>query len=366
MKKQDDVEYKREKEAREAAENRRQLASLQLKLTNARKKGLSFMVTSLVKAIKAKEAAIKSYEETTKRMFSNPVKHSDQVENFIKHYNEEAYAYPMTVTKAIEVDKSKSISEMTFDELRMLINRLRDEREAEDVIRSLRRSAGLKETFENPAKIDTKTPIEQLYHEGINEEEIENFIEHEGTLGMHWGVRRYQRKDGTRTAAGKRRDKQIEQERMQYDKSEDYIKARESRVKGTASLSNEELKKLNERIQLENAYKQLTEIQMKKAESFVGGVLKDAGKQAAISFTKDVMLAGAHLLVREFSPTFAKTAFGMTLPVSIELPKVQTQAPKAQTQPQTQPQTQAQTQAPTPTLTKRQRKAAATAARNNK
>lgn len=35
----------------------------------------------------------------------------------------------------------------------------------------------------------------------------EQYLEHHGILGMKWGVRRYQNKDGTLTAAGKRRYK---------------------------------------------------------------------------------------------------------------------------------------------------------------
>jgi len=261
-----------------------------------------------------------------------------------KHYNEESYAYPMSLSKVVEVDKTKSISEMTFDELRMLINRLRDEREAEDVIRSLRRSAGLKDTFENPAKIDTTTPVEQLYHEEV---------EHSGVKDMKWGIRRYQNKDGTRTTLGKAREE-----------SEDYTRTRENSRKGSESLSNEELKKLNERLKLEADYRSLTTAKIEKAESFVGDALKKAASSALTSFASSIMLGAAKSLVKEISPSLAEAAgFGVKAAVAATQAQAQAQA-QAQTQAPAAPKAQAPAaQNPTaPKLTKSQRKAA----RNNK
>jgi len=87
-----------------------------------------------------------------------------------------------------------------------------------------------------------QTDLKQYNEDGVGED-----LKHFGILGMQWGRRRYQTKDGTRTTLGKKRDE-----------SEDYIKSRENKSKGLSRLSNDELKKLNERLQLENSYKNLS------------------------------------------------------------------------------------------------------------
>lgn len=218
-------------------------------------------------------------------------------QNELSHYNESYYDYPVSPSQITipEVDKSKSISEMTLDELRRLIGRLRDERDAEDIIRSLRRSAGQKDTFENPAKIDTNTPIDQLYHHGIE--------------GMKWGIRRFQKENGRRTPAGKKREAENE-----VAKSEDHIKSRESKNKAPAGLSNDELRKLNERLQLESTYKTLTTEKIEKAESFVEKSIKAAAGSALQTFATGVMLGAAKTLVKEISPSFADIAFNIKQP----------------------------------------------------
>lgn len=191
-----------------------------------------------------------------------------------------------------EVDKSKTIADLSSVELRRLINRLREEREAEDIIRNLRRSSGEKDTYENPAKIDTTTPVNQLYHHGI--------------IGQKWGVRRFQKMDGTRTPEGKKRDAGRE-----TTASEDYTKSREHKNKGPEGLSNDELRKLNERLQLETTYKNLTTEKIQKSESFVKKAITAAAGQALTEFSKGVFLASAKLLVQEVSPSFAESAFNV-------------------------------------------------------
>ena len=210
--------------------------------------------------------------------------------DILTHYydNEVSPSY-QTSSFSKEVDKTKAIFELSSDELKALINRLRDERDAEDAIRGLRRSAGEIDSYENPAKIDTMTPIEKLYHWGI--------------LGMHWGVRRYQNEDGSRTAAGKKRE---------VSKSEDYVKSRQDKNKSPQGLSNDELQKLNERLQLENTFKTLTAVKIQKSESFVASAIKKAGEQALTDFSKGVMLGSAKLLVKELSPQLAEVAFSGT------------------------------------------------------
>ena len=66
---------------------------------------------------------------------------------------------------------------------------------------------------------------------------------HHGILGMKWGVRRYQNKDGSLTPKGKKR----------Y--SEDYNESRNIKRKGIKRMSNDDLRKVNNRDSLERTYK---------------------------------------------------------------------------------------------------------------
>lgn len=87
----------------------------------------------------------------------------------------------------------------------------------------------------------------------------DDFFAHYGVKGMRWGVRR--RADGTVERTGKRM------------KSEDYTTSREIMKKRPYEMSNSELKKLNERLQLEQTYAQLSQKnnvgKVRKGENYV-------------------------------------------------------------------------------------------------
>lgn len=96
---------------------------------------------------------------------------------------------------------------------------------------------------------------------------MENELYHFGIKGMKWGVRRYQNKDGTLTAAGKKR----------YNESSE-----SNEIKG---LSDQELRERINRLNLERQYRDLTtpsgQKQVSKGRKFVMDVLETSGKNIA-------------------------------------------------------------------------------------
>jgi len=206
----------------------------------------------------------------------------------IKHFEDYSVSpnFPQS-NEPKEPDKSKSISELNMKDLQMLVNRLRLENEAEFILKELNRNAGKTDTFDKPLIIDTITPVNQLYHYGIK--------------GQKWYVRRFQKADGSLTSEGKKR----------YADSDDYIESRARKERATRGLSNDELRRLNERLQLENTYRSLSQEKLRKSESFVQKALRDAAGQALTDFSKNVMLGGAKLLVSKVSPQFANIAFNI-------------------------------------------------------
>lgn len=113
-------------------------------------------------------------------------------------------------------------------------------------------------------------------------------LTHAGVKGMKWGVRRYQNKDGSLTPAGKKRYNSM---------SEDARVASSLKKKDVKSMSNAELKKLNERVRLEQEYSRLNPSAIKKGMTIAGGVAAGLGTVVALhSNGKQVINLGKQVI----------------------------------------------------------------------
>jgi len=100
-------------------------------------------------------------------------------------------------------------------------------------------------------------------------------IQHQGILGMHWGIRRQRGSDG-RVVKGTR-------------ESDDFSTARELKRKGAKNLSNSELKSYVERMNLESQFAKLNKKEVGVGRKFVTDILVGSGKQALTTFVSKQM-----------------------------------------------------------------------------
>jgi hypothetical protein len=128
----------------------------------------------------------------------------------------------------------------------------------------------------------------------------ERELVHYGVKGMKWGILRYQNPDGTLTAAGKVRDRMTRKRNLK--KAEKILKGSKKTVKRRLSqITDEELQKAVNRLQLERTYKNLTTPpdKHKKAKEIATKWLETAG-------TKVIESAATNLGKKIFSETDSK------------------------------------------------------------
>lgn len=163
---------------------------------------------------------------------------------------------------------------------------------------------------------------------------MENELMHWGIKGMKWGVRRYQNKDGSLTPAGRKRyDKEMaklkEEEKIaknklrtqaKLNKLEEKRKEVEALKSGkplpkttqntskpsVKDMSDEELRRVVNRMMLEQQYSKLRPEQVSTGKKFVDKVMKDVVAPTAVEVGKQVLKDSMTKAIKNASEDAAK------------------------------------------------------------
>jgi len=117
-------------------------------------------------------------------------------------------------------------------------------------------------------------------------------LEHYGKLGMHWGHRNAKTSMSSITSSI-HKPKQV---------SEDYAQKQKLKKKKIYEMSYSELQTLNNRLQLERSYKDLSKQDVSAGRKYVNDVLSNSSKQVVSNLAAKGMSKGLDILLNKAIP----------------------------------------------------------------
>lgn len=163
---------------------------------------------------------------------------------------------------------------------------------------------------------------------------MENELMHWGIKGMKWGVRRYQNKDGSLTPAGRKRydqemaklkeEEKIAKNKLRTQAKLNKLEEKRKEVEALKSgkplpkatqntskpsvkdMSDEELRRVVNRMTLEQQYSKLRPEQVSTGKKFVDKVMKDVVAPTAVEVGKQVLKDSMTKAIKNASEDAAK------------------------------------------------------------
>jgi len=131
--------------------------------------------------------------------------------------------------------------------------------------------------------------------------QTDDFLEHFGILGMHWG-RRKSKNGSSGIVSSIKGHISAHKAKQESSRSEDENTKRQLQKKKIHQMSNAELEKLNRRLQLEKSYKDLTKADVSPGRKFVTDLLVGAAKQSLSTALNKGASAAVELAISRANP----------------------------------------------------------------